>query len=335
MRPSSPLPLRTRAFTAVMRRAGRFDVATMTGEQMVAARAQQRSAAVARAVLDGRARGVVVRDTCLDVAAGTTDGRVPVRLYRGRSTPAQGAPLVVGFHGGGWALGNLQQGDWVCSELAAQLSAVVVSVDYRLAPEDPAPAGFEDCWAVTRWLLANAATLGADAGRTAVMGDSAGGNLAALVAIAHRDALRAGGEGSPTVPLRHQVLVYPATDLTMSSPSIAARPNAPVLPRRNMDRFLELYLGTSTLGPSDPRVSPLWVDDHTDLAPALVQTADNDPLEDDGERYADALRAAGVPVRYTRYAGVPHGFMSFPGAAPAARQGLAEIVQELSRALAT
>ncbi len=334
MRPSSPLPLRTRAFTGVLRRTGRFDVASMTGEQLVAARAQHQPAAVARVVLGGRARGVAVEDTRLDVSAGTADGRVPVRIYRGRWAPAQGAPLVIAFHGGGWVLGNLQQGDWVCSELAAQLSAVVVSVDYRLAPEQPAPAGFEDCWAVTRWLLAHGASLGTDPGRTAVMGDSAGGNLAALVAIAHRDALRAGGEGLPAVPLRHQVLIYPATDLTMSSPSIAARPNAPVLPRRNMDRFLEHYLGTSTLGPGDPRVSPLFAADHTDLAPALVQTADNDPLEDDGERYADALRAAGVPVRYTGYAGVPHGFMSFPGAAPAARQGLAELVQELTRALA-
>ncbi len=335
MRPSSPLPLRTRAFTGALRRFGRFDVASMTGEQIAATRARHQPALVARAVLGGKARGVAVEDTGLDVSAGTADGRVPVRIYRGGETPAQGAPLVVGFHGGGWALGNLQQGDWVCSELAHQLSAVVVSVDYRLAPEHPAPAGFDDCWAVTRWLLANAATLGADAGRTAVMGDSAGGNLAALVAIAHRDALRTADAGSPTVPLRHQVLIYPATDLTMSSSSIAARPNAPVLPRRNMDRFLEHYLGTSTLGPSDPRVSPLFAADHTDLAPALVQTADNDPLEDDGERYADALRAAGVPVRYTRYSGVPHGFMSFPGAAPAARQGLAEIVQELHRALAS
>ena len=256
-----------------------------------------------------------------------------MRVYRHGSAPASGAPVVVNLHGGGWVLGNLQQSEWSCSTLAARLGAVVVSVDYRLAPEHPAPAAFDDCWAVVRHLSRDASDVGGDATRVAVTGDSAGGNLAALVAIAHRDALRAGGPDAPAAPLRHQALVYPAVDLTLASPSIHARPHAPVLPRRNIDRFLEHYLGGSLLGPADPAVSPL----HADLegvAPALVITADNDPLEDDGERYADALRAAGVPVRYTRYEGVPHGFLTFPGAAPAARQALAEIVQELGAALA-
>ncbi len=321
VRPSQPLPLRTRAFTRALHALGRFDVARMD--------------------LDTIRRGPGAR------VPGTDHARRPRRTRSGRpddrhrrwpasrcgstgtaSTPASGAPVVVNLHGGGWVLGNLQQSEWSCSTLAARLGAVVVSVDYRLAPEHPAPAGFDDCWAVVRHLSRDASEVGGDATRVAVTGDSAGGNLAALVAIAHRDALRAGGPDAPAAPLRHQALVYPAVDLTLASPSIHARPHAPVLPRRNIDRFLEHYLTGSHLGPADPAVSPLHAD-LEDVAPALVITADNDPLEDDGERYADALRAAGVPVRYTRYERVPHGFLTFPGAAPAARQALAELVQEL------
>ncbi len=256
---------------------------------------------------------------------------VPVRVYRGPG--ARGAaPLVVNAHGGGWVLGNLQQNDWACSHLAARLDAVVVSVDYRLAPDHPAPAGLDDCWAVLQHLSRDASEVGADAARVAVTGDSAGGNIAALLAVRHRDAVRAGGPTAPAAPLRHQVLVYPAVDLTLSSPSIAARPDAPVLPRANIDRFLAHYLGGSGLAPDDPAISPLFAD-LAGVAPALVVTADNDPLEDDGERYADALREAGVAVRYSRYERVPHGFFSLPGFGPAAGHALAEVVQELDRAL--
>lgn len=325
MRPSQPMPARTRAFTSALHALGRFDVAEMDEEQIRSTRANEYRWPVTTAVLGGRAKGV--RTTDRDLAG------VPVRLYRHASTPAADAPVVLNLHGGGWVLGNLQQGDWTCSGLAARLGAVVVSVGYRLAPEDAAPAAFEDSWAVLRLLAHDASEVGGDATRMAVTGDSAGGNLAALVAIAHRDAIRAGGPDAPAGPLRHQALVYPAVDLTLSSPSIAARPDAPVLPRRNIERFLELYLQGSDLGPADPAVSPLFAD-LADLAPALVLTADNDPLEDDGERYAEALRAAGVATRYTRYEGVPHGFLSFPGVAPNARQALAEIVQEMGSALA-
>ena len=325
MRPSQPLPLRTRAFTRALNALGRFDVARMDLDTIRAVRAREYPSPITRAVLGGRAAGV--RTTGTDLAG------VPVRVYRHASTPASGAPVVVNLHGGGWVLGNLQQSEWSCSTVAARVGAVVVSVDYRLAPEHPAPACFDDCWAVVRHLSRDASEVGGDATRVAVTGDSAGGNLAALVAIAHRDAVRAGGPDAPAAPLRHQALVYPAVDLTLASTSIHARPHAPVLPRRTIDRFLEHYLTGSHLGPADPAVSPLHAD-LADVAPALVITADNDPLEDDGERYADALRAAGVPVRYTRYEGVPHGFLTFPGAAPAARQALAELVQELGRALA-
>ncbi len=324
VRPSQPLPLRTRAFVRALHVSGRFDVAGMDQQRIRRTRATEHRWPVTAVVIGTRARGVRTEDR--EVAG------VPVRVYRHTSTPAAGAPLVLNLHGGGWVLGNLQHSDWSCSVLAARLGAVVVSVDYRLAPDHPAPAAFEDCWAVHAHLARDASDVGGDATRVAVTGDSAGGNLAALLAVAHRDALRAGGSDAPAAPLRHQALVYPAVDLTLSSPSIAARPHAPVLPGRNIDRFLEHYTGGTGLDPADPALSPLFAD-LEGVAPALVQTADNDPLEDDGERYADALRAAGVPVRYTRYERVPHGFLSFPGAAPAAHQAVAEIVQEMGAAL--
>jgi acetyl esterase/lipase len=324
VRPSLPLPLRTAALVRLLHALGRFDVARMDADRIRRTREADLPAALLPLSLGRRARGVHVHDRAV---AG-----VPVRVYRGAG--ARGAaPLVVNAHGGGWVLGNLQQNDWACSHLAARLGAVVVSVDYRLAPEHPAPAGLDDCWTVLAHLARDASDVGADAARVAVTGDSAGGNIAALLAIRHRDALRVGGEGAPAAPLRHQVLVYPAVDLTLSSPSIAARPHAPVLPRANIDRFLAHYLDGSDLAPDDPAVSPLLCTDLSDVAPALVLTADNDPLEDDGERYADALRAAGVPVRYSRYERVPHGFFSLPGFAPAAHHALAEVVQELARAL--
>lgn len=323
MRPSQPLPLRTLLLVRALQLTGRFDVGRMDAVRIRRTRERDLPPVLLPLSLGRRARGVAVRD---QVLAG-----VPVRLYRGHRASGA-APLVLNAHGGGWVLGNLQQTDWACSTLAARLDAVVVSVDYRLAPEHPAPAAVDDCWAVLAHLLHEPAVVGVDASRVAVMGDSAGGNVAALLAIRHRDALRAGGADTPPAPLRHQVLVYPAVDLTLSSPSIAARPHAPVLPRRSINAFLAHYLGGSGLAPDDPAVSPL----HADLegvAPALVLTADNDPLEDDGERYADALRAAGVAARYTRYEGVPHGFFSLPGFAPAAHQALAEVVQELAVAL--
>jgi acetyl esterase len=229
----------------------------------------------------------------------------------------------------------------MCSHVADRVGALVVSVDYRLAPEHPAPAAVDDCRAVLATLLAGRGEgvpgvhpFEVDPARVAVLGDSAGGNIAALLAIAHRDALRAGIPDAPPAPLRHQVLLYPAVDLTLASPSVAARPGAPLLRSARVHGFRDLYLGAGGLDPADPVVSPLHAPDHTDLAPALVVTTDLDPLEDDGVRYAEALRRAGVAVRYTCYHDVPHGFLSLPGPAPMAHQGLAEVVQELRGALA-
>jgi acetyl esterase/lipase len=262
-------------------------------------------------------------------AVTTEDRRLPgpagslgVRIYRPRR-PAHPTPLVVNFHGGGFVLGNLDAGDWLCSMVAGELGAVVASVDYRLAPEHPAPAAVEDCVAATRWLADHGEELAAT-GPLAVMGDSAGGNLAALVSIAARDA------GAPSIA--HQVLIYPAVDLTCSFPSIRELGDAPILTGDDIRTFTHHYLGDH-IDPADPRVSPWFVEDLSGLPPALILTAEHDPLRDEGRAYADRLRAAGVPTRWTEYAGMPHGFTTLPGVCRSAPQAVAEIVQELRATL--
>ena len=250
-----------------------------------------------------------------DTTVGGAVGELPARTYRPRRLSAD-APVVVWFHGGGWVLGGPAQYDWVCTSIAEDAGAVVVSVDYRKAPEHPAPAAVDDAVAATRWVAANAGSLGAS-GPLVVAGDSAGGNLAALVAVAARDA----GD----LELAGQALVYPGTDLTSSFSSIRELADAPILTRDDIDAFLAHYLADGIAG-DDPRVSPWFVEDLTGLAPALVQTAEHDPLRDEGTAYADRLAEAGVPTRHTRYVGVPHGFLSLPGICPVAHQALAELV---------
>lgn len=270
----------------------------------------------------------------LDPSVGVTFGtapagdghEIPLRIYRPRAIRDRDTdtPVIVWFHGGGWVLGNLVNYDAICGDLALGVGAVVVSVDYRMAPEHPAPIAASDCIDATRWLASQGAVLRADPTRLAVAGDSAGGNLAAVVAQALRDA------GAPRVAA--QVLIYPATDLTMSSPSIRQHPNAGVLTRAAIEAFVGHYCPPGT-AVTDPVVSPLFGDCH-DLPPALVQTADLDPIRDDGNRYAARLVEAGTPVVLTNYRGVPHGFASFPGCS---RQGQAqrrEMVRFLSRHLA-
>ena len=228
------------------------------------------------------------------------------------------------FHGGGWVLGNVVGYDPTCTFIAAAVGCVVVSVDYRMAPEHRAPVAVEDCVDATTWVGVNGDVLRADTSRMAVAGDSAGGNLAAVVAQVLRD--------HGDTRLRHQALIYPATDLTMSSPSVREHPNAPVLTKRSMDAFRDHYVPAGH-DLRDPLLSPLFgrLDG---LPPALVQTADLDPIRDDGIRYAAALRDAGVPTRLTNYLKMPHGFAFMPGAAPAVgRQQRWELATELRSAL--
>jgi acetyl esterase len=250
-------------------------------------------------------------------------GDVPVRIYR--PTDAAGPqPVLVWFHGGGWVLGSITGSDLTCRELAVQAGVVVVSVGYRLAPEHPYPSGLDDCLAALVWVAAAAGELGVDPTRVAVGGDSAGGNLAAVVARAARDA------GGPVV--RFQLLVYPITDALMSYPSVRDNGQGYMLTDDSMKWFIELYLGDDG-DPKDPRVSPIYADDLSGLPPALVITAEFDPLRDEGEAYGTRLQQARVATKVSRYDGMIHGFFSMGAMVEAARPATAEAADALRRAL--
>ena len=244
-------------------------------------------------------------------------GDIPVRIYRPESD--RPLPVVVYFHGGGFVIGDIATHDTICQRLAVGVPAVVVSVDYRLAPEHPFPSAVEDCDAATDWVVAHAAELGGDAAYLAVAGDSAGGNLAAVVARRARDA------GGP--PIAFQLLVYPVTDMTRSYPSHLESGTGYLLDTETMTWFIESYLGGADPGQSD--ASPLLADDLSGLPPALVVTAEFDPLRDEGEAYAERLRQAGVPVTASRYDGMIHAFYGMDSIFDAAKRATSETVTAL------
>jgi acetyl esterase len=249
-------------------------------------------------------------------------GDLPVRIY----TPdaAEPRPLIVYFHGGGFVFCSLDTHDNTCRRLTNATGAVVVSVDYRLAPEHCFPAPVDDCYAATVWAHAHAAELGADADRLVVAGDSAGGNLAAATALKARDA-----DGPP---IRFQLLVYPVIDAACDAPSYVDNAEGYFLEARAMRWFWEQYLGPDGDG-SAPLASPIKAD-LARLPPALVVSAEYDPLRDEGEAYADALRAAGVDASTVRYDGMIHGFWSMPMFFPEADQATSQIAAALQDALA-
>jgi acetyl esterase/lipase len=314
------LDLRTRLLVRALDLAPGTDVPRLTPEQLERQRRRQvPHAGVAARLFGGLARGVAWAERGVPTRAGS----VAARVYRPVHATEE-LPVVVDFHGGGWALGNPSTSAWRCSEVAAAARVVVVSVDYRKAPQHPHPAAVEDCLDAVGWVARSAGDIGGRGDRLAVMGASAGGNLAAVVSRLARDA------GGP--PIRHQVLVYPSTDATLSSRSVEEKRDAPVLPRSHIETYLAHYLSGGS-DPRDPTVSPLLADDLTGLPEALVIVAEHDPLVDEGRAYAERLAAAGVPVRLTEYVGMVHGFLSFPGAARSAPQAVAEIAQELRRTL--
>lgn len=233
-------------------------------------------------------------------------------------------PCVVNFHGGGWVQGNPEQSAWMASRIAVRNRVVVVSPSYRLAPDAPFPAGVDDSWDAVRWVVEHADELGINPSRIAVMGDSAGGNLAAVVSLLARDA------GGPEI--RAQVLIYPGVEMYDRWPSEDRNADAPVLTSKNMRAFVRLYLGEQH-GTEDFRASPIRAASHAGLPKAFILTAEEDPLLDNGSRYRDALVAAGVPVRYVEYDGAIHGFMSLPGVVPVADRALDDIVDFLREVL--
>jgi acetyl esterase len=249
---------------------------------------------------------------------------IPVRIY----TPAGRGPFgaLVYFHGGGWVIGNIETHDATCRQLAAGAGCVTISVDYRLAPEHKFPAGPEDCYAATKWVSDNARSLNVAQDRIAVGGDSAGGNLAAVVALMARD------RGGPK--LAFQLLIYPATDCADDTPSqheFAEVSPDYLLSRADMEWFWGHYLGPGDK--SNPMACPALAKSLANLPPAFVLTAEVDPLRDEGEAYAEAMRTAGVNVTLKRYNGVCHGFFSMASMIDKGRQAVDDSSARLRSAI--
>jgi acetyl esterase len=249
-------------------------------------------------------------------------GDIPVRVY----TPAGAGPkpVLVYFHGGGWVIGSIESHDGAARSLANAAGCVVVSVEYRLAPEHKFPAAVDDGYAATAYIAAHAKEFGGDASRIAVGGDSAGGNIAAVTAIMARD------RGGPS--LAYQLLIYPVTDHNFDTVSYVDNAEGYFLTRAGMRWFWGHYLAAEAEG-QHPYASPLRAKDLTRLPPALIATAEYDPLRDEGEAYAARLREAGVDVTLIRYDGLTHAFVSLAGVVPAGQAALAECAAVLRAAL--
>jgi acetyl esterase len=252
-------------------------------------------------------------------------GEIPVRIYTPDNPTGAALPIVVLFHGGGFIAGSPDSHDGGTRELCAQAGAIVVSVDYRLAPEHKFPAAAEDCHAALLWAAEHAAELGGDATRLAITGDSAGGNLAAAVALMNRD------RGGP--PLALQALVYPVIDPACATPSAVANGEGYLLTTASMKWMWSLYVNGAE-DYANPYAAPVAAASLAGLPPALVITAEFDPLRDEGEAYGRALEAAGVPVTITRYDGMIHGFASCFDITPRAGEATGEIARALKAAWA-
>ncbi|MFV8054264.1 alpha/beta hydrolase [Mycobacterium sp. 48b] len=248
-----------------------------------------------------------------DLTATGPAGPIPLRLYR--PSPEPGLPVLVYLHGGGLVMGSNRSFEPLARELAHASGAAVAAVEYRLAPESPSPAQFDDSYAATKWVAAHADELNLDARRLAVVGDSAGGSLAAAVTLAARD------HGGPRICA--QALLYPGLDRDMGATSITAMPDAPLLRHEDIVYMHELVDRGGA--PRDPYQVPAYATDLRDLPPAIVVTGECDPIRDWGERYAGRLRDAGVQTTVTRYPGMYHGFLMRSDTTARGRLALAEI----------
>ena len=285
-------------------------------EKLTVAEARDRggSASIDASVPFEDVRQVISR---IPVADGVT-----ARAFRPRDGTL---PLLVYFHGGGWVVGSVEISDPFCRALANRADCVVLSVDYRLAPEHPYPAAADDAYAAATWAVEHASELDVDPARVAVGGSSAGGNLAAVTA------LRARERGGP--PIAAQLLHVPVTDHDFTRASYRSYGKGHGLTAAGMKWFWSHYLPTEKRR-DDPNASPLRAPDVSHLPPAIVVTAECDPLRDEGKAYADRLRDAGVPVTYLEYPGMTHGFMGWASAVPAARRAFDEVGDALREALA-
>ena len=262
--------------------------------------------------LTGGERLELARVEDLQIPSGR--GSIAARLYSANTTGRKAA--LIYFHGGGFVVGNLETHDAVCRSLAGESGAVVIAVDYALAPENRFPAAVEDAYAATLWIVENAGRLGLDGQRISVGGDSAGGTLAIVTAMRCRDA------GGPA--LRSQVLFYPVTDLSsFDTESYRSLSEGYGLSRAAMIWFGAQYLPSADFA-QHPEASPLLATDFKGLPPALLITAEFDPLRDEGEAYARRLEGAGVPVQLSRYDGMIHGFVAMRGVVAGGRRAIGE-----------
>jgi acetyl esterase len=263
--------------------------------------------------------------------AAVTDLSIPglqgsIRARHYRPIEGEGEPLLVFYHGGGQVIGGLDTHDDLCRQICREGGLHVLSVDYRLAPEHKAPAGADDAYTAFRWAIDNAGELGADPGRVAVGGDSAGGNLAAVVSQ------RARNEGTRLPVL--QLLLYPVTNYSGETRSQTLFAEGFFLTKQDLDRCRDWFLTGAPVDALDPRVSPLLADDLSGLPPALLVTAGFDPLRDEGRQYADELRKAGVTVDYREFGSLVHGFANFFALGGGSRSAVAETISALRAHLA-
>ncbi len=316
-----PIPLGLRLFGALSHLFPAFSISNMSLEQI---EKSQTAVVPHNPLIDlflGEIQpGIVVAERTMNGPGGP----LLLRIYTPQAVASVPRPLVLYLHGGGWVLGSVQTGDWICSTVARAVDAVVVSVDYRLAPRWKFPVAVQDCYAALLWCCENGPSLGADPGRLGVRGDSAGGNLAAVICLLAKE------RGGPKI--RHQALIYPATDVSISTGSFQVNKDAMILSAADAQTFLRHYVEPGT-DLTDWRISPLCAPDHSGLAPAIIIVAGHDPLHDQGALYAEKLTAAGVPVILKEYPAMPHGFLSFPHLARDARPALTEITRTQRAAL--
>ena len=265
-------------------------------------------------------RELRVQDRAIDGPAGP----INIRIYW-PPTDHVAPPVVVFFHGGGFVVGDLDTHDGTCRQLAVGAAAVVVSVEYRLAPEHPYPAAVDDAWAATQWVAEHGNEIDADASRLAVAGDSAGGTISAVIAQRARD------NGGP--PIRFQLLWYPATLWDSSLPSFTENADAPVLDRAAVAAFTRWYAGEIDQSDPPPGMAPGRAENLAGLPPAYIAVAGHDPLRDDGLRYGELLAAAGVPVEVHNAETLVHGYLGYAGVVPAATAALDRGLAALRAAL--
>jgi acetyl esterase/lipase len=244
------------------------------------------------------------------------EGALPVKHFIPGQVRAD-RPAVLFIHGGGWCSGSYDSLDYLCANVGAALGVRVLGIDYRLAPEHPYPAALHDCQDALRWMSAHHGQLGSAHARVAVMGDSAGGNLTAALCLLAR---------GQTPAITAQVLIYPALDATLQSPSMGFSVGG--LTSKDLACVLEAYMAGAD--PHDPLVSPLLAPELAGLPPTLILTADGDHLRDDGVRYTARLSEAGVAVRHVNYAGMPHGFFSLARLCACAPEALDEVIRFLA-----